>query len=484
MAHSHSYPDPLRTQPAPVNDAFLTWFWLKFCSLSGVASLKRMNKVAGWVAIGAISLVLAIGYLYRVWATCKIRVHLAQLKQAGEPIDYKELDALYPEVHAMENASLVYMQAFAQLKVVDRDRLKELLQRVEDIETHLPLADSNKMAVAHVVATHKSSLKLLHDAAKLSKCRYPISLREGPGTTEHLDGVETSARLLALEGALNAEAGNAAGAMKSIQSLLALGSSLRREPLLVSHSYRFYCIGLAFKLLPRVAQRGQPGLSELTELEKAFEKAAEPVDLGPAFRVERCWRLRVDEKAYLRRKLLETDPDARITVAVIAPIHKALGRFEGDKLFYLENVPRFISASSRPLDERLRLTGEDADRLYERGKRRLFYVSTLFFVDYQVFVLGDIENAARLQVAQALLAIERFRNLHGGRIPVSLKDVFPHVSQAPRDPFDGEVLRFRNYGTNYLVYSIGRDRKDNHGLQLGRGYSVDRAHDLVLRIEQ
>ena len=448
-------------------------------------SCSSKRRQLSWTAIAVISIALVASCSYRIWASWQIRKELAKLEASGEPTDFGQLDKLYPDVPSSENAALLYSQAFARINHDANERFKELMDSIEAMDDDTPLSSSNKAAISIELRKHAPALQLLHNATKLKQARYPISFRKGPNTdVEHLSGVEVSVRVLALEALLAAEQGDAAAAIRSLRAILALGASISREPQLRSHAYRFFCNHTAFYLVPRVLHKAKPSASGLADLQDYFHLASQPVDLGPAFRAERCFRLRLNEKAYLRL-MFDTDRESRVSVEILSPVLTALGRYEGDQLFYLENIHPFIQASSKPFDERIRLIGEQSDRLYRRGKRQLYFVSTLLFIDYEPYVRGDIESAARLRVALTTLAVERFRRDNNGDLPASLDHVVTrYLKEPPVDPFDDKGIKFSDRSTHYAVYSLGRDRVDNRGRRLRRGENATRPHDLVLQVKK
>ena len=40
-----------------------------------------------------------------------------------------------------------------------------------------------------------------------------------------------------------------------------------------------------------------------------------------------------------------------------------------------------------------------------------------------------------------------------------------YFADLPEDPFNGLVLEYRRKDTGYVIYSVGPDREDNHGLE-------------------
>ena len=71
---------------------------------------------------------------------------------------------------------------------------------------------------------------------------------------------------------------------------------------------------------------------------------------------------------------------------------------------------------------------------------------------------------SRRRAALTAIAVEQYRLVHDGRVPDNLDQLLPEfLSEIPKDPFDGQPLRFRVLRPGYVVYSIGCDRKDNEG---------------------
>jgi hypothetical protein len=78
----------------------------------------------------------------------------------------------------------------------------------------------------------------------------------------------------------------------------------------------------------------------------------------------------------------------------------------------------------------------------------------------------DGDHTARIRTTQTAIAIERFRRAHNGEIPTDLNELIPtYMPSLPRDPFDGEPLRFKRRDSGYVVYSIGSDLRDDGGAE-------------------
>jgi len=76
---------------------------------------------------------------------------------------------------------------------------------------------------------------------------------------------------------------------------------------------------------------------------------------------------------------------------------------------------------------------------------------------------------SRLRVAQAAIAVERFRAANG-KLPADLTELVPRfLAVVPVDPFDRQSLRYRRTEMGYTVYSVGPDLIDQGGVQTTGG---------------
>jgi len=77
---------------------------------------------------------------------------------------------------------------------------------------------------------------------------------------------------------------------------------------------------------------------------------------------------------------------------------------------------------------------------------------------------------AFLRSSAAAVAVERYRLKHDNLWPRSLKEVVKAglLKEIPKDPYDGQPLRFKRTPTGLVVYSLGPDKTDNGGV-MNRG---------------
>jgi hypothetical protein len=94
----------------------------------------------------------------------------------------------------------------------------------------------------------------------------------------------------------------------------------------------------------------------------------------------------------------------------------------------------------------------------------------------------DFEIGAKMTVFVTVLAIERFRLAHAGKIPAGLPELVPDFLPAvPRDLFDGQPLRFKTLPRGYVIYSVGADGVDDGGLEKTNNAA---RYDVTITVER
>jgi hypothetical protein len=73
-----------------------------------------------------------------------------------------------------------------------------------------------------------------------------------------------------------------------------------------------------------------------------------------------------------------------------------------------------------------------------------------------------VRDALELEATRVVCALKLYQLAHGTP-PEQLADLVPDfLSSVPIDPFDGKPLRYRRDGTNWVIWSVGSDLKDNN----------------------
>jgi hypothetical protein len=71
------------------------------------------------------------------------------------------------------------------------------------------------------------------------------------------------------------------------------------------------------------------------------------------------------------------------------------------------------------------------------------------------------------RTADAAIAVEQYRRANGGNLPDSLAQLVPtYLRAVPIDPFSGSEIRYGTSATRYVVYSFGKNEKDDGGAKV------------------
>jgi type II secretory pathway pseudopilin PulG len=190
------------------------------------------------------------------------------------------------------------------------------------------------------------------------------------------------------------------------------------------------------------------------------------------------------ERTNLMARALIGDRAMTIPVFRVTFFARLTCMFERDLNFYLRYMETNIALASRPPPWGLAITNL-ADQGVAADRKR-YLISGLVLPALSRSMGREIESLARLRLAQAALAIERFR-LANGRLPKELNELIPSfLPVVPTDPFDGAQLRYKQRPKGYVVYSVGADGRDDDGTEAPTGPSRNASapQDITIAVER
>ena len=288
----------------------------------------------------------------------------------------------------------------------------------------------------------------------MKSCRYPMDLQMGmEADIYHLGKVRQGARLLAVEAVLRAENGESELAASAVMTSLGLAHSLAREPLLISQLVLMACHGITVRSLERVLARAGLTDDQLVRIAAAF---AEEKNLGAAERTLAGMRCMTGSLFMMEESEREK---ALAGLYFRAPKAREFGA--GNHMRFLDAMESYLKAARLPYPERLEAAKATAVRL--EPPPQLFEGWDLSIPAAGRYVVHNGIDIALTRAAMTALAAERYRFAEG-KFPGKLADLVPKFLDAvPKDPFDGNPLRYRRREKGYVVYSIGEDGIDGGG---------------------
>jgi hypothetical protein len=279
-----------------------------------------------------------------------------------------------------------------------------------------------------------------------------------------------------------------------ITTILGLARTLDEEPVTISQLVRLAVVHMAVAGLERSLAAGGFSDTELSRLFTAFVGAERTNLMATAligeraktitnFRVSRAEMRRLERWASLAGDGTEL-PSGPPLPGPQPRLVRVTGFFERDLNFYLRCMETNIALASLPPPRSLDTTNAVAQVL--EAKRRYYILSGLSLSALSRLPAREAEGLARLRVAQAALAIERFR-LANGRLPKELNELIPSfLPVVPTDPFDGARLRYKLRPKGYVVYSVGADGRDDDGTEVptGPARNASAPQDITITVER
>lgn len=310
-------------------------------------------------------------------------------------------------------------------------------------------------------------LQQIRAAAARPKARYPIDIEKGFAMEmPHLGAIQAAAGLFSLEAEARIAIGDGAGALDAIKYNFRLADSIRDDPTLLAFLVRVAVLERAVASIHSGITHNVWNDGQLSAFEQSLAGQKLIPSLRFAFAVERAAMTTELERlasnsAYNSSAIWETVgttplisytfPRGWFYLNMIKAneIHdRILARFS--PVNGIE--PEFIGSGELSLEKEIEgFSGLD----------RFRYV----FVQLIMPALGSVETAmlfsqTRINQARISIALERAA-LASGEYPEALALLTSFM--IPKDPCDGQPMRFRRLEKGYELWSVAKDRVDANG---------------------
>ena len=419
-------------------------------------------------------------YFYRNNLRTRVEASLEQIRRDGYPASLEEWNAWYPEPIGVDNAANTYAEAFSLFRDLPAEARTSvpIVGSAELPDATEPVPPEMKTAIAEHLAANAAAVDLLHEAAAIEHCRFPINLNQGASVPlRHLTHMRNGARLLSLESLLHLEEGRTERALESVLTQFALADSLAQEPVFISYLVRIACHSSAFASLERILSKAQLSDEQLAAAAGAISRIDVAGHLVRSMAGERCLGnacFDAPASALAMRKGIQGVP------SFASRAYGAAGLTDTDRLRYLNIMRAQIAAYMLPPTER-------TARLQELEAQVKALPQTTFLARNLLSWLSgaherDLHVRALREAALSALAVESWRASHGA-LPDALTDLVPaYLPRVPQDPFDGKPMRYKRLEPGYVVYSVGKDRVDNGGAREKKRAVRPSPADITMRI--
>lgn len=408
-------------------------------------------------SFAAISLVFF--FAKRHFAKAEVEKKLAAFSAQGLPLTPEELHASYAYPEG-ENAAFLYTDAFSKIVITNKQggTISDLLSQAATKAGAGKIPLETLQAMDALLAANQAALNLIREGNRIGNCRYPIDLRNIPGTPlPHLGGFKQACRLLRLEAEARLAQSDAKGAYNSILNGFQLAQSLSKEPLLISHLVRCDGAKIMLAALEQFLNQHPLTTEQIDELTQWLSAAQDPAQIRTALSSELCMSLYYYRKGAIQT-VIEWDaiqpininrawetPFGEMPMMLGAIWMDATSLWHEDCGFMLDAFGKLVSSLELPAHQRrefLALQSEKLRKIQEQSAM-IFLLSEEFLPPIVKSLKRELRFVARVRLAALALAIERRRLADDGNLPTSLEDLPAKTLETfGTDPYTGERIQY------------------------------------------
>lgn len=411
------------------------------------------------------SLVVCVVAVWWYLQRSELRQRYRAIRAAGQPVTLEELDAYYALPAGVEDITELWVDALSRSSKTVRLPEAAKLPLIGDGPAIPAWGEewAEKDQVATFLDNHSETLTAIHQAAAADGgVRYPHDLRDGVETLlPHVQNLRSSLRLLTLEAHIRARNADAAGAIESLRGQFAVGRTLDGDPLLVSFLVRLAVDGGAVDNASQLLPGIEPTREQLLAIQDDLRRTDYHAELENALIGERVFGLSFFGNSNLtglgaiQTKLLDISAT-------------------GSKVKFIDMMGEAMATSRRPWQEGM----FNEPWLANWNPNSMNPIDQMYSVLIpeldRCFLAGGRQEASRLSL-DAAIAAELYRRDHG-KLPESLEDLVPdYLAAVPKDPFNGELLRYVVNENDFVIYGLGEDLNDDSGSveEQPSGYPLD-----------
>ena len=417
---------------------------------------KRTVKILTGVAVALVLL----GLIYSVAvgiSAARLRGAYAALREDGRPMTPEEV--IPPEVPEGQNAAPLYESAALLLKAQPAPE-KDLLTYLGDLSqtfTDGTIAPDKLVEFKRLIERDAviHALWIVEQGTQRDSCRFDLDYEAGINIIlQHLRHFRQFARILGAKALLDARAGHPDSAWGAIRAQLHLADAMRAEPVLVSQLVRIAIVRISCGTIRQLYEIEPPNGQQFADIKRLLKSFDDVRPLVNAIDGERLlfgeWAFNLPKRELLRQQELFSGEGDVLTVlgACFKPLRLAYHRS------YLRIMHKSAEFTEQPHSpDQTRAVNE----MIERESRGLAF--SLLPAMGRLKVL-HARTYAQIRITRTGLDLLQNKQA-GGTFPQTLTQFEP---AQVKDPFSGAPLIYRSGEEDFLLYSVGPDRKDSGGL--------------------
>ncbi len=396
-----------------------------------------------------------------------------------------------------ENSAPVVVKAAALLPEVMPDEFTKTFAFLKTCQERLNAVDDDcRLGIEDVASLREArqqfaeALRIAHTLTRYTRGRFDPNL--GPRLIDTplpwLLNVRDLARLLAADSAIRAHDRDFDGALESCRAMLGAARSIGDEPFLISQLTQFGTSNEASKAIRRVLGQGEPSDQGLAGIQdRLLSELDEPL-IHYGLRGERAmWveilrriaagEVTIEELREDKSKLNPNRPRNHVT-----PWYKLYLDLQQAVMLQWMNDARKIELE--PFAARAALWSDFRWRFNVPQNSVSFWLTSLpikIFPAAPAAAFAHARSRADSGATALLIAAERHRK-KTGKWPESIAAIDPAIlPRPPADPYTGEPYRIQRLDGGLIVYSVGANRRDDHGEFDKQRLQNDGTDDIIAR---
>jgi hypothetical protein len=408
--------------------------------------------------------IVVLGVVYAIMvsiSSAKLRRAYADLKKDGRPTEPWQV--IPPEVPDTENAAPLYECAIklliaqpapenyllAYLGNLSKTFIKESLDPDK-------LAELKQLSGQDVIAL---ALSIVEQGTQRESCRFDLDYDDGLYTLlPHLSGLRNIARIFGAKIYFEAKNGNPDTAWDMVLIHLKFADALRIEPIIISQLVRIQMIRLSCDTISKLCEIAPPSTQQANDIQNLLKDFVDIRSLVISIDAERMligeWVFNLPKREILmqeQKDLFSEDRPDHI-LEIIRIFFKPT--FLSDRAAYLRFMHEAALFMEHPNSSRKQL-----DILEKEIEKRCYSITPMLMLSIFRFKVLHLEMIAQLRIAQTGLALLQYKQAN---------NTFPATLDALKlknikDPFSDGLLLYKSEGQDFILYSIGPDKKDNNG---------------------
>lgn len=309
---------------------------------------------------------------------------------------------------------------------------------------------------------HQALLSQIRALAAAGRPWYTLDLSDRAHLAlKHLTPMRDFARLLRADLAVSIQQGAAGAAFEDLQAILQLGEILRDEPLLISQMFRCAVEGIAVDAL-LACPPGSFAPAQVQELQAALRSLQYREPLRESLLYESAWGASFFDAARGGASLGHALGEENSFSSFMLDLYGGpLGRplLALDEADYARGMQQYALAAALPYYQAKPQLDDIESRMGNLPAWRLLTPTLLPGAN------GISANVARAEALRDVsylgLGVELYQREHG-EYPADLSLIASR--ERFTDPFTGEPYVYRPGTGNFLLYSLGYNQQDDHGV--------------------